>query len=125
MVSLILLSFELADRYRNPVILLGDGMLGQMMEPLVVSRPKKKLPAKPWALTGCKKRAPNVVKSLYLREGELEDFNKRLQKKYEKIENGQQRWEDLFLQDARIILVAYGSLARIARSVVMKLRKQF
>ncbi|HDK41421.1 MAG TPA: 3-methyl-2-oxobutanoate dehydrogenase subunit beta, partial [Nitrospirae bacterium] len=66
-------SFDKADEYRNPVMILSDGMLGQLMEPLVQTRYKRpKLPPKKWALTGCKGRKPNVVKSLFMGEGELE-----------------------------------------------------
>ena len=134
--DLMLLSFELADQYRSPVLLLGDGMLGQMMEPLavhsskfIVNRKKLqttnyKLRTKPWALTGCKNRKPNVIKSLYLQEGELEQLNKALQRNYQQMQAKQQRWEDLFLDDARIILVAYGTMARIARGVLKRLRKK-
>ena len=121
-------AFELADLYRNPVYILGDGMLGQMMEPLVVNGNHKPLAIshklKPWALSGCKNRKPNVIKSMYLREGSLEEHNIHLKKKYQEMKNTQQRWEDLFLDDARIILVAYGSVARIAQSVVRRLRKK-
>ena len=119
-------AFKLADQYRNPVVILADGMLGQMMEPLLVHRAvnKKKLSTKKWALTGCRNRKPNVIKSMYLQEGKLEEFNNYLRKKYQEIENSRQCWEDLFLDDARIILVAYGSVARIARSVVKRLRKR-
>jgi 2-oxoglutarate ferredoxin oxidoreductase subunit alpha len=132
------LSFELAQRYRNPVIILGDGILGQMMEPIIVNssqftvdrkkmRPlavNRQLSTKPWALTGCKNRRPNVIRSLHLAEGELEDFNKKLQRKYQSIQDQQQHWISLFLDDARITLVAYGTMARIARSVVKRLRKK-
>ncbi|MFH1678618.1 MAG: 3-methyl-2-oxobutanoate dehydrogenase subunit VorB [Candidatus Omnitrophota bacterium] len=128
------LSFELADKYRNPVIIMGDGMLGQIMEPVCLPAAGSRLSAekrkpktknrKNWVLTGCKNRKPNVIISLYLKEGELEQFNKGLQRKYRQIINQQQRWEGLFLDDARIILVAYGTMARIARSVVYRLRKK-
>jgi 2-oxoglutarate ferredoxin oxidoreductase subunit alpha len=134
------IAFELADRYRTPVIVLGDGLLGQMMEPLLVSqkpegipklqtpsslpdRQAGKLQTKAWALTGCKDRAPNVIRSLLLADGALEKFNLTLQKKYDVIKNKEQRYEGLFLDDARIVLVAYGSMARIAKSVVHKLRR--
>ncbi|MDI6759048.1 MAG: 3-methyl-2-oxobutanoate dehydrogenase subunit VorB [Candidatus Omnitrophota bacterium] len=120
------LSFNLADIYRNPVIVLGDGLLGQMMEPILTraaekpQRPQKKS----WALTGCKNRRPNVIKSLYLREGALEELNLILQKKYKTIKEKEQRWESLFLDDAKIVLVAYGTMARIAKAVVSLLRKK-
>ena len=132
--DLMRLAFELADRYRNSVILLGDGMLGQMMEPLGFSdntlrsaaknREKKNASRKKWALTGCKNRKPNIIKSLFLKEGALEELNQTLQNKYQKIQNEQQSWEELFLDDARIVLVAYGTMSRIARSVVKRLRKR-
>jgi len=121
------LTFGLADRYRNPVMVLGDGMLGQMMEPLQVTMsPSHKVTRqnKKWALTGCKGRPPNVVKSFYMAEGKLEQFNLRLQKKYSTIQAKEQRWEGLFLADAKIILVAYGTMARIVKSAVKSLRKK-
>jgi len=120
------LAFDLADKYRAPAIILGDGMLGQMMEPLVIksqiTNPKSQT-KKPWALTGCKDRKPNIVRSLYLAEGGLEKLNMTLQKKYKTIREKEQRYDGLFLDDAKIILVAYGTMARIAKSVVNKLRE--
>lgn len=119
-------AFDLADRYRNPVIVLGDGMLGQMMEPIKTHGAQRTTQGvkKPWALTGAKDRKPNIVKSFYLREGDLEKANLRLQKKYKLIQAKEQRWEELFLDDARIVLVAYGSMARIAKGVVNTLRQK-
>lgn len=123
------LAFNLADKYRSPVIILGDGMLGQMMEPLRVINKKQrptayslKLKAKPWALTGCAGRKANVVKSFYLAEGALEKFNLKLQKKYKDIQDREQRWEGLYLDGAKVILVAYGSMARITKAAVNILR---
>lgn len=130
------LAFDLADKYRIPVIILGDGMLGQMMEPIVVSghrspvtskRPQttdRRPQTKPWALTGCKDREPNIVKSFYMKEGDLEKFNLKLQEKYKTIQLKEQRLEEKFLDDAKIILVAYGSMARIARGAIAKLREK-
>ena len=114
-------AFELSDKYRTPAIILGDGMLGQMMEPVRINPElKKKIKAypKPWALTGCKGRSPNVVKSFYLREGDLEKFNIALQQKYSQIYQEEQRYEACGLKDARVILVAYGTMARIARAAL-------
>ncbi|MFA5005301.1 MAG: 3-methyl-2-oxobutanoate dehydrogenase subunit VorB [Candidatus Omnitrophota bacterium] len=118
------LSFELADKYRCPAMILGDGILGQMMEPIRFAQQKRALPLKPWALSGCRGRKPNVVKSFYLREGDLEKFNLKLQKKYAAIESKEQRWEGLFLNDAKVVLVAYGTLARVAKSAIIQLRAQ-
>ena len=124
--DLVFLGFALADKYRTPAIILGDGMLGQMMEPVKLEARSSKLEArkKPWALTGCVGRKPNVVKSFFMLEGELEEHNKILQKNYEQISKKEQRFEGLHLDDAEIILVAYGSMARIAHSVVKALRKK-
>ncbi len=121
------LSFDLADRYRTPVIILGDGMLGQMMEPIIIksrARDQKSKINKPWALTGCKGRAANVVKSFYLKEGDLEKFNILLQKKYQTIAQKEQRYEELFLDDAEVLLVAYGTTARIAKGALSELREK-
>ena len=127
-------AFALADKYRMPVIILGDGMLGQMMEPVTLisadgkirgySRKKIRENPRPWALTGCKGREPNVIKSFYMREGELEKFNLKLQKKYKIVREKEQRYENLFMDDARIVLVAYGTMARIAHSIVSRLRER-
>ncbi|MFA5063078.1 MAG: 3-methyl-2-oxobutanoate dehydrogenase subunit VorB [Candidatus Omnitrophota bacterium] len=119
------LAFNLADKYRTPVIILGDGLLGQMMEPIVLAKPQVsslKSQDKPWALTGCKGRKANVVKSFYLKEGDLEKFNLKLQKKYQQIQLKEERYEELYVNDAKIVLVAYGSMARIAKSAVKALR---
>lgn len=120
------LGFNLADKYRMPVEILADGMLGQMMEPLKIQNQKSKIKnyKKPWALTGANGRKPNIVKSFYMKEGDLEKFNLILQKKYTSIKQTEQRWEDFYLDDARIILVAYGTMSRIAKAVVNKLRSK-
>jgi len=116
-------AFDLADKYRMPVMVLGDGMLGQMMEPVVINpKPKIQNPKKPWALTGCKDRKPNIVKSFFMREGDLEKSNLLLQKKYALIRKKEQYYESMNLTDAKIILVAYGTMARIAKSAMDRLR---
>ena len=117
-------AFELADKYRNPVIILGDGMLGQMMEPISLQAKKYKLRAKPWALTGCSGRKPNIIRSLLLKDGALEALNLKLQKSYKQIQKKEQRWEELYLDDADIVVVAYGGMARVIKSVVRQLRQK-
>jgi len=102
-------------------------MLGQMMEPLVKTSKKSHKPAefkKEWALTGCKGRAPNIAKSFYMKEGDLEKLNLGLQKKYQLIQNKEERYEGLFLKDASVVLVAYGTMARIAKVALHVLRKE-
>jgi len=117
------ISFDLADKYRIPVMILGDGILGQMMEPVQLSNKLIKASTyKKWALTGCQGRKPNIVKSFFLREGALEEANLKLQRNYEIIRKKEERFESLFLSDARVILVAYGTMARIAKSAISRLR---
>ncbi|MFH0854932.1 MAG: 3-methyl-2-oxobutanoate dehydrogenase subunit VorB [Candidatus Omnitrophota bacterium] len=124
------LAFDLADKYRTPAIILGDGRLGQMMEPIstrsrqLASRREKQSIDKPWALSGCQGRKARVVKSFYLKEGDLEKFNLKLQAKYKQIQSKEERWEEFCVNDAKIILVAYGSMARIAKSAVKILRSK-
>ncbi|MCQ9206856.1 MAG: 3-methyl-2-oxobutanoate dehydrogenase subunit VorB [Omnitrophica bacterium] len=128
--------FDIADRYRGPVMVLGDGILGQMMEPVIVDRRSsidvrresqttndKRQTTKSWALTGCKGRKPNVIKSLRLKEGELEAFNEKLEKKYDLIRKREIRFEKYRTEGAKIIIVAYGTSSRIGRASVDRLRK--
>lgn len=123
-----MLAFDLADKYRNPVMILGDGMVGQMMEPVQIRTTNdhasfasggagtRRTTEKPWALTGCKGRKPNIIKSLLLAEGELEKHNIELQEKFSKIKKSEVRSEIFNIKDSDIILVAYGSMARIAKA---------
>jgi 2-oxoglutarate/2-oxoacid ferredoxin oxidoreductase subunit alpha len=115
--------FDLADKYRIPVMILGDGILGQMMEPVQLSTRKIKVsPTKSWALCGCRGRKPNIIKSFFMREGDLEKANLKLQKNYANIKQKEARFESLCLSDAQVILVAYGTMARIAKSAISQLR---
>jgi len=119
-------SFDLADIYRNPVLLLSDGYLGQMIEPVELKEYKKpnNLPAKDWALTGCKGRKPNVMKTLYLVPPEsLIKHNIHLQEKYGRIKKELCLYEEAETKDADLIIVAYGIAARICKGAVLKARK--
>ncbi len=118
------LAFDLADKYRNPALILADGILAQVMEPVKLKKPKKRLPKKPWALTGCKGRKPNSVKSLFLTPGVLETHNWKLAAKYQKIEERELRYETFCSADSKFFLVAYGSCARIAKGAVIEGRKE-
>ena len=122
------LAFDIADKYRNPVMILGDGILGQMMEPVEVNRVRQKtfdeLPKKNWALTGCKGRKPQSIKSLLLKDGALEEWNKTLQAKFRMIEKKEVKCEEYKTKDAKVIVVAYGTTSRIARASVDELRKK-
>jgi 2-oxoglutarate ferredoxin oxidoreductase subunit alpha len=97
-----------------------------MMEPVEISADKKTPAAvsKPWALTGAAGRPANVIRSLYFKDGVLESLNQRLQKNYARIRAKEQRWEACGTDDAGIILVAYGGMARICRNVVTALRRE-
>ncbi len=114
--------FDIADRYRNPVMILADGRLGQMMEPLVLRTQAPQPVAKPWALTGAKGRPGNIVRSYFSVEGVLEKHNLELQKKYRRIAEAEVRCERFMLDDADLLLVAYGTCARLARAVVRECR---
>ena len=117
-------AFDLADEYRTPVMVLADGMLGQMMEPVVLPEPKESLPEKPWATNGHKnKRAHNIVNSLYLTAEALEDLNVKRFKRYEVIREKEQRAETFMCDDAEIVVVAFGASSRVARSAVVAARE--
>ena len=119
------LAFDLADEYRTPVLVLMDGILGQMMEPVLLEKqPGRKLPPKNWALTGIKNRPQNIVRSLWLKEGMLETINERLQATYKRIFENEVRCEEYEVEDAEIVVVAYGIAARIVRGTVAKAREE-
>jgi len=120
------LAFDLSDKYRMTVMVLADGILGQMMEPVTIAdRGAASLPEKDWALTGTGlKRKHNVVNSLYLNPENLEEMNFRRDKKYAEIEENEVRYETYRTDDADIIVVAYGATARIARSAVDEARSE-
>ncbi len=121
--DLTMLAFDKADEYRNPVMILADGILGQMMEPFYPTPyVGPDLPEKTWALTGCAGRGPNVLKSLYMGEGELEFRNNLLQEKYKRMRDNEVRFETTGVEDADLVIVAFGIAARIALSAVRKLR---
>lgn len=111
-------AFEIAERYRTPVIVLADGILGQAMEPVV---PAYRMPPRhepDWAVTGADGRPPRVVKSLYLRPEALEAHNDALQAKYREIAANEVRWAGERLVDAEIVIVGYGVAARVARTAI-------
>jgi 2-oxoglutarate ferredoxin oxidoreductase subunit alpha len=127
MADLAALAFELGDTYRVPVMILADGLLGQMMEPVELPEPltADDLPAKPWALTGHHNKRPhNNANSLFLVAQELEDSITNRWTRYEKILATEQRADSYLTEDADIVIVAYGAASRIARSAVNKAREQ-
>lgn len=123
---LVRLAFDLADYYRNPVLVLADAIIGQMAEAVDLSLKiefKKKIPKKLWALTGAGKRSPNIVKSFFLKEGGLAAHNEQLSKKWDEIRKNEQRFDTYKCNDAKYLIVAYGSQARIVREAVDILRE--
>lgn len=126
LVDLIIDGFDLADEYRNPVMILGDGMIGQMMEPVEFKdRVPRRLEDKKWATTGTKgKRKPNIINSLYLNAEDLERHNHILQAKYDKMREKEVRVESYNIEDADVVISAYGTTARIAKSAISKLEKE-
>jgi 2-oxoglutarate ferredoxin oxidoreductase subunit alpha len=125
MYDLTCLAFDLSDKYRNPAMILGDALIGQMKEPLVRRKPAKMdLPPKDWALTGAKGRKPNRLKSLYLQEGELSEHNWKLHHKYEQMKKEEVRFEGFLAEDAKLIVTAFGSMARVSKTSVELARKE-
>lgn len=123
-VELTMKAFDLADKYRNPVMILGDGMLGQMME--VVEFDENYQPQKvekPWAVTGERNREKRVTNSLYIVPEELEKHNFKLKEKYKKIKENEVMLEEYLADDARVIFVSFGMCARIVKSAVNRLRQ--
>jgi len=124
MADLTMLAFELADKWRNPVMILADGTLGQMMEPVEFSAKTKSEPVeKPWATTGAVNRKPNVINTLDIVPESLERVNHRLLAKYERIKEEEVRWQAVGVEDADLILVGYGTSARVARSAMEQARR--
>lgn len=120
-VDLTMDAFDVADQYRTPVMILGDGMIGQMMEPVEFKKKEgRSLAEKTWATSGCKKdeRPRNIINSLYIKPPVLEAVVHRIFDRYEAIKENETKVEMYNCEDAEVILVAYGTIARIAKSVI-------
>ena len=119
-------AFDIADQYRNPVMVLCDGLIGQMMEPIEWKPiPKRDLPPKDWAACGRKGRDHNnSITSIFLDAEECESHNDRLTAKYAEMEKNEVRWEEVQCEDAEIIITAYGTPARIALTALETLRSE-
>ncbi len=120
-VDLTVTAFEKADEYRNPVMILGDGILGQMMEPVELPDIRPVQLDKPWALTGAKGRPGKVIRSLFMlpgEEGKLEQQNYTLKAKYDRMAEREVLHEAVMTDDAELVLVAFGTAARIAKTAL-------
>jgi pyruvate/2-oxoacid:ferredoxin oxidoreductase alpha subunit len=124
MLDLTRLAFELTFRYRNPVVLLGDGYLGQMTGKVQLPRTMVKPGTPTWAVTGDARHRANLISSIYLDERDLERHNEMLNAKYARIAEREQRADAFLCDDAEILLVAVGTPARMAKGAVQALRNQ-
>ncbi len=125
MADMTALAFDLADKYRMPAMLLADGTMGQMMEPVELPEENNNTVAKPWAVTGTNmEREHNIINSLYLVPEELEKTNFERYEKYKFIEENEVRYESYLMEDAEYCLVAFGIAARVSKNAVNELRKQ-
>lgn len=125
--ELTFVAFDLADKYRTPVMILGDGLMGQVMEPVVFPDfiELKDLPEKDWILNGCKGREAKAIYSMLLgQKGELYYHNLHLQEKYDQITAQELRWETMAPDNAELVVVAYGSAARITESAIEELQAE-
>ena len=125
-IDMVGLAFDLADKYRTLVLIAGDGSIGQMMESaeLPPMQPLRPEPDRPdWAIVGAEGRAPNLITSLYLGAQNLEAVNLRLQAKLQEIRENEIRYQEYDVEDAELLLVAYGTVGRICTTVVREARK--
>ncbi len=118
MCDLTIHAFEVADRYRNPAIVLADGALGQMMEPIEIPEAALNEPEKPWAVVGNAATRKNLITSIYLEHEKQEILITKLEQKYAEIEEKEVLWQEIQTEDAEILIVAFGISSRIARAAV-------
>jgi 2-oxoisovalerate ferredoxin oxidoreductase alpha subunit len=118
MCDLTIHAFEVADRYRNPVIVLADGALGQMMESIEIPQTVQREPRKPWAVAGTAKTRKNLITSIFLEHEKQEVLITKMERKYKKVEENEVLSEEISTEDAELLVVAYGISSRIARAAV-------
>jgi len=125
MFDLTIKAFELSDKYRNPAMIISDAMIGQFQEPCRLT-PKEPIivPEKPWALTGASKRKPQLLKSLYLADGEQEAHNLIMKEKYDRMRENETLSEAYQLDDAEIMIIAFGLPSRIAKTAIQNARAE-
>jgi 2-oxoisovalerate ferredoxin oxidoreductase alpha subunit len=122
MADLTVLAFDLADKYRNPAVVMADGFIGQMMEPLDLEYREITAPEKIWAVKGTPETRANLITSIYLEPDQLEEHQRRLEAKYIRA-HAETRHETYQADDAEVLLVGYGIVSRVLRSTVEALRK--
>jgi 2-oxoisovalerate ferredoxin oxidoreductase alpha subunit len=124
MCDLTMLAFDLADKYRNPAVVLADGFLGQMMEPLEIETRELRIPEKPWAVKGTAETRKNLISSIYLEPDDLEAHQRKLEAKYKRVAEQETRYELYQADDAEVLLVGYGIVSRVLRSAVEQARAE-
>jgi pyruvate/2-oxoacid:ferredoxin oxidoreductase alpha subunit len=124
MADLTMLAFELADKYRNPAIVLSDGFVGQMVEKLDLAYREVTPPEKPWAVTGTQETRKNLVTSIFLEADELEGHQRKMEAKYALAQQLEPRHELYQAEDAEVLLVGFGIVSRVLRSVVEEARRR-
>jgi len=122
MAELTMLAFDLADKYRNPAIVLADGFVGQMMESLDLEFREAMVPQKPWAVKGTPETRQNLVSSIYLEPDDLEEHQRRMEAKYIRAQQTETMFEQYETDDAELLLVGYGIVSRVLRSAVEQAR---
>lgn len=123
MADLTVKAFDLSDKYRIPAMLLADGTMGQMMEPVSLEGITEHKVEKPWAVTGTQmKRKHNIINSLYLKPEELEKINFTRYERYAEVEKNEPMWEEYMMEDAEYCVVAYGIAARVSKNAVTAAR---
>lgn len=120
--DLTMAAFDLADKYRNPVMILADGMMGQMMEPVIFKKPKVRTYNKKFMLRGAGDGKSKFIRGLLLDPIDSEEHNWKLARKYEVVSKNEPRHEEYNIDDARMVIVAYGTAARIAKGAIKRLR---
>jgi len=122
MAELTMLAFDLADKYRNPAVVMADGFIGQMMEPLDLEYREVVQPEKLWAVKGTPETRNNLISSIYLEPDDLEEHQRRLEAKYIRAQNEEARSEQYQTEDAEVLVVGYGIVSRVLRSAVEEAR---
>ncbi|MBP7147334.1 MAG: 3-methyl-2-oxobutanoate dehydrogenase subunit VorB [Acidobacteria bacterium] len=124
MCDLTMLAFELADKYRTPVFIATDGFTGQMMEPVSFPDPIPPRAEHDWAVRADAASRKNLISSIYLEPDELEEHNRKLQRKYAEIEQNEVRFSEFMVEDAEYLVIAYGIVSRVLRSTVHLAREE-
>ncbi len=123
MADLTMLAFDLADKYRNPAVVMADGFIGQMMEPVDLVEHEVAALKKLWAVEGTPETRNNLISSIYLEPDDLEAHQRRMEAKYIRCAQQEPRWETYLADDAEVLVVGYGIVSRVLRSAAEQARR--